>query len=54
MPKLSERRFSNFEIVRSDKVSLDFFALVRGVEVAPLGVGKERIFTEGLLVVIEA
>jgi len=54
MPKLRERRFPNFEVVRSDEVSLDFFALVRGVEVAPLGVGKERVLTVGLLVVIEA
>lgn len=53
MPKLCERRFSNCEVVRSDEVCLDFFALVRGVKVAPLGVGKERILTEGLLVVVE-
>jgi hypothetical protein len=54
MPKLRERCFSNLEIVRPDEVSLDLLALVRGVEVAPLGVGKERALTEGLLVVVEA
>ncbi len=32
MPKLRERRFPNFEVVRSDEVSLDFFALVRDIE----------------------
>ena len=53
MPELRERRFPNFEVVRTDEVSLDFFALVRCVEVAPLGVGKERLFTESLFVVVE-
>jgi len=53
MPKLRERRFPNFEVVRSDEVSLDFFALVRGVEVAPFGVGKERALSEGLLMAID-
>ena len=48
MPKLRERRFPNFEVVRSDEVSLDFFALVRGAEVAPLGVGEERVFGSSL------
>ena len=47
MPELRERRFPNFEVVGSDAVSLDFFALVRGIEVAPLGVGEERVLTEG-------
>ena len=28
-------------------------ALVRGVEVAPIGVGEECVLTEGLLVVVE-
>ena len=42
IPKLREWRFPNFEVVRSDEVSLNLLALVRGVEVAPLGVGKER------------
>lgn len=50
MPKLREWRFPSFEVVRSDEVSLDFLALVRSVKVAPLSVGKERTFTEGLLV----
>lgn len=54
MPELCERRFSNFEVVGSDEVSLDFLPLVRAVEVAPLGVGKERVLPEGLLVVVEA
>ena len=53
MAKLRKRRFSNFEVVHSDAVSLDFLALVRGVKVAPLGVCEERVFTEGLLVVVE-
>jgi hypothetical protein len=48
MPKLCEWRFSNFKIVRSDEVGLDFFALVRGVEVAPLGICKERVFGSSL------
>ena len=53
MPKLREWRFPNFEVVRSDEVSLDFFALMRGVKIAPLGVGEERVLTDGLLVVVE-
>jgi len=41
MPELCERRFSNFEVVRPDEVSLDFLPLVRGFEISSLGVGKE-------------
>jgi hypothetical protein len=52
MPKLRERRFSNFKVVRSDEVRLDFLALIRGIKVAPLGIGKEYVLTEGLLVVV--
>jgi hypothetical protein len=53
IPKLREWRFPNFEVVRSNQVSLNLFALVWGIEVAPLSVGEERVFTEGLLMVVE-
>ena len=53
MLKLREWRFPNCEIVRTDEVSFNLLALVRGVEVAPLGVGEERVLSEGLLVVVE-
>lgn len=53
MPELCEWCFSDFQVVRSDEVRLDFLPLVRGVEVAPRGVGKERVLTKGLLVVVE-
>ena len=41
MPKLREGRFSNFEVVCSDEVSLYLRALVWGFEVTPLGRFKE-------------
>jgi hypothetical protein len=39
MSKLCERSFSKFEVVRTNEVSLDLFALVRAVEITPFGVG---------------
>ena len=54
MPKLCEWRFPNSEVVRSEEISLYFRALVRGVEITPLGVGKDGVLTEGLLVGVEA
>ena len=53
MSELRERRFPDFEIVRTDEVSLYFRALVRGFKIAPLGVSEERFLTKGLLVFIQ-
>lgn len=42
VPKLREWRFSNFEVVRSDEVSLYFLALVRGFRVAQLTLLRKK------------
>jgi hypothetical protein len=58
MPKLCERCFPNFEVVRSDEVSLDFPPLVRGVEATPFGVSwlskhsPQSLFCRRLLILL--
>lgn len=52
-PNCASGAFPSSKIVRFDEVSLHFPTLVRGIEITPLGVGKERIFTEGLFGVVE-
>jgi hypothetical protein len=42
MPELRERRFPNFEVVRSDEVSLDFLPFVRGVEVTQSNISGDN------------
>lgn len=54
MPELRGWRFPKLELVHSDEVSLGFSLLVRGVDIAPLGVGEERVPPEGLLVVVQS